>query len=287
MSYLIYMDVAGDIDPSVSASDKLKYVPMEYSIGEEMRKCRSMETDDILKRFYDGQRGGDLTQTSQISPYLYETYFEEDMKAGNSILYLCLSSGLSSTYQSASLAKATLEEEFPGSKLYVLDTLGATAGEGILAERALQNLEAGMDIEANFADLTEMRTHIQYWFAVPDLMYLKRGGRVGAASAAVGTALNIHPILTIDPEGKLVIVEKKRGKKAAIASILKRFRELYDPACGCIAYAINADDRAVAEQLLSSVKEEFPDADIRITGLSPIIGAHTGPGMFALCFTGK
>lgn len=287
MKYLIYMDVASDIDAEIAANENLKYVPMEYSIGGEMRTCVSMESDEILKTFYDGQRNGDLTQTSQISPYLYQTYFEEDMKAGYSILYLCLSSGLSSTYQSALMAKENLKDEYPDVDLFVLDTLGATAGGGILAQRALSNLDKGMDIEANFDDLKELRGKIQYWFAVPDLMYLKRGGRIGAASAAIGTALNIHPILKIDEEGKLVITEKKRGKKAAVKAVLDQFRQRYDTDTDCIAYVINADDPAVADQLLHTVKEEYPDADVRITGLTPIIGAHTGPGMFALCFVGK
>lgn len=281
------MDVASDIDAEIAANENLKYVPMEYSIGGEMRTCVSMESDEILKTFYDGQRNGDLTQTSQISPYLYQTYFEEDMKAGYSILYLCLSSGLSSTYQSALMAKENLKDEYPDVDLFVLDTLGATAGGGILAQRALSNLDKGMDIEANFDDLKELRGKIQYWFAVPDLMYLKRGGRIGAASAAIGTALNIHPILKIDEEGKLVITEKKRGKKAAVKAVLDQFRQRYDTDADCIAYVINADDPAVADQLLHTVKEEYPDADVRITGLTPIIGAHTGPGMFALCFVGK
>lgn len=281
------MDVASDIDAEIAANENLKYVPMEYSIGGEMRTCVSMESDEILKTFYDGQRNGDLTQTSQISPYLYQTYFEEDMKAGYSILYLCLSSGLSSTYQSALMAKENLKDEYPDVDLFVLDTLGATAGGGILAQRALSNLDKGMDIEANFDDLKELRGKIQYWFAVPDLMYLKRGGRIGAASAAIGTALNIHPILKIDEEGKLVITEKKRGKKAAVKAVLDQFRQRYDTDTDCIAYVINADDPAVADQLLHTVKEEYPDADVRITGLTPIIGAHTGPGMFALCFVGK
>lgn len=287
MEYKIYMDVSGDIAPALAEAGNLKYVPMEYSIGGEMHKSTSIESEELLHTFYEGQRNGDLTQTSQISPYLYESYFKEDMAAGNSILYLCLSSGLSSTYQSANLAKENLKDEYPDVDLFVLDTLGATAGGGILAQRAMANQAKGMSIEDNYADLAELRTKIQYWFAVPDLMYLKRGGRIGAASAAIGSALNIHPILKIDEEGKLVITEKKRGKKAAVAAILKQFREKYDPNCDCAAYVINADDKEVAAQLQAAVLADYPDADIRITGLTPIIGAHTGPGMFALCFVGK
>ena len=287
MSYQIIMDVSGDVRPEFAEEKGIGFIPMEYSIGDEMRTCAGMEGAEILKKFYDGQRGGDLTKTSQISPYMYEEFFSPIFEAGDSVLYLCLSGGLSSTFQSSNVAKAALEEKYPGCKLYPVDTLAATGGMGVLAERAVRNREAGMSLEENYADLVEAAHHIRHWFFVQDLMYLKRGGRVSAATAVVGTMLNVKPILKIDEVGKLVTFDKKRGNKAAGKALLDLFKESYDAAAGDVIYVIDADAPDQGAYLAAEVEKAAPGATVRRMTLSPIIGAHTGPGMAAICHMGK
>ena len=285
--YLIFMDVSGDVVPEILEQYDLHFVPMEYSVGEDMRVLNGPAEAEALKEFYDGQRGGDLTQTSQISPYLYEGYFGPYMKEGYSILYLALSGGLSATYQSACLAKAELKEKYPDVDLYPFNTLSASGGMGVLAERALRNQTKDMSIEDNYNDLVSAAGRIRHWFGVQDLMYLKRGGRVSAASAVIGTALNVRPLIKIDETGALVVTEKKRGNKAAAKTILQLFESTYDEAGEDPVYIIDGDCPEMAEFFEAELKGTHPDALIRRSGLSPIIGAHTGPGMFALCYMGK
>lgn len=287
MKYLIFMDVSGDIDIEAAGAQELKFIPMEYSLGEEMRTCENMEDSDILKKFYDGQRNGDLTKTSQISPYLYEQYLEPYFEQGYSVLYLCLSSGLSSTFQSACMARMALKEKYPDQDFYPVDSLSATGGMGVLAERALRNKNNGMDIRENYEDICEAAKHIRHWFMVQDLMYLKRGGRIGAATAVVGSALHVKPILKIDENGKLESFAKKRGDKAAAKAVLENFAASYDEKSQDVIYVIDADAQNMGDDLEAEIRKLYPEAVVRRCMLSPIIGAHTGPGMAAICHMGK
>ncbi len=286
--YLIYMDVSGDIDEAYAKENDLRFVPMEYSLGEQMRVSEGVQTDDIMKKFYDGQRNGDLTKTSQISPYMYEEYLDEAFKEGYSVLYLSLSSGLSSTYQSALMAKTELKEKYPEQDFYPVDSLAATGGMGVLIERAIRNKKAGMSIEDNYEDLVAATHKIKHYFMVQDLMYLKRGGRVSATTAVVGTMLNVKPILEINEEGKLITIAKKRGNKAAISGLLDYFKEYFNASLkDDVVYVIDADIKELGDSLADTVKQLYPDITVRRSTLSPIIGAHTGPGMVAVCFMGK
>ena len=246
--YVICMDASGDIDRKAAQENGIEFVPMEYSLGEEMRTSRGCEDEAVLKLFYDGQRNGDLTRTSQISPYMYEEYFEKFVKEGRSVLCFCLSSGLSSTYESCVLAVGNLQEKYPDARVYPVDTLAATGGIGILVEKAAGNRKAGMGIEENFQAVKALVPRLQHFFMVQDLMYLKRGGRVGAATAIVGSALGIKPMLKIDENGKLVTVDKKRGNKAAMMSLFTFFKENYDPEQGNVVYICDADTPELAEE---------------------------------------
>ncbi|MDE7264355.1 MAG: DegV family protein [Anaeroplasmataceae bacterium] len=285
--YVILMDVSGDIvDESIKNWD-LKFIPMQYSLGEEMRTSEGPEDEEVLKRFYDGQRNGDLTKTSQITPFLYEEYFEPYLKAGHSILYLCLSSGLSSTYSAACLASETLKEKYPDLDIYPVDSLAATGGMGVLIEEALKNRANGMSLIENKEALEAFVPKIKHWFLVQDLMYLKRGGRVSSATAVVGSMLNIKPILKIDENGKLATIAKKHGNKAAVHALFDYFKESFDEQLTHTVYICDADAKELAKTLALEVQKAFPQVTIKHTTLCPIIGAHTGPGMVAICHLGK
>ncbi len=285
--YIICMDASGDLIREVAADNGIEFVPMEYSLGEEMRTSQGCESEEQLKKFYDGQRNGDLTKTSQISPYMYESYFKPFLEKGKSVLYFCLSSGLSSTYQSAMLAAESLKEEYPQAEVYPVDTLAATGGIGLLVEKAVENRKAGMSVRDNLEAVRAVIPKLRHYFMVQDLMYLKRGGRVGAATAIVGSALNIRPMLVVNEEGKLETVDKKRGSKAAMSSLLTFFKENYNPEVDTKIYICDSDTPELAQGLADRIKEAAPEAVIRRTMLSPIIGAHTGPGMVAVILFGK
>lgn len=191
MNYMIFVDGSADVDLQAVGEENIKFIPMEYSLAGEMRVCDTMQDRQTLKDFYNGQRRGDLTKTTQISPYMYEEFFSHYMEKGISVLYLALSSGLSSTYNSALMARENLKEKYPDAEFVPVDSLGGNGGIGVLAERALRNHQNGMTIAENRADLVNATKKIKHWFLVQDLNYLKRGGRVSAATAFVGSALNI------------------------------------------------------------------------------------------------
>lgn len=285
--YVICMDASGDIIREIAEENGIEFVPMEYSLGDEMRTSHGCEDEAILKKFYDGQRNGDMTRTSQISPFIYEQYFRKFLKEGKSVLYFCLSSGLSATYESSMLAAGALKEDYPELDILPVDTLAATGGMGILAERAIENRKKGMSLRENYDAVKELIPKLRHFFMVQDLMYLKRGGRVGAATAIVGSALNIKPLLIIDKNGKLVTVDKKRGNRAAMTALFHFFKENYNPELGNTIYICDADTPELAESLVEKVREEAPGVTIRRTMLSPIIGAHTGPGMLSMILLGK
>ncbi|MDY5654398.1 MAG: DegV family protein [Bacilli bacterium] len=286
MSYLIVMDASADIDSKVFIEEDIRFIPMQYSLNEEMRESKGIESEELLKSFYDSQRSGELTKTTQITPYQYINFFSKLLNEGYSILYLSLSSGLSSTYQSAMLAASELNDEHKDEKVYVVDSLGATGGIGVLLELACKYRKEGKSIEENCALLNNAKLKLHHFFMVQDLMYLRRGGRVSGATAVVGTVLGIKPILKIDENGKLVNFAKRRGNKLALEELAKLFNENYELNDSPI-YIVDGDAKELGDFLASEIKKIAPNAVVKRNMLSPIIGAHTGPGLVAVCFIGK
>lgn len=283
--YLIYTDASADIDPAFIERYDIRFVPMHYTVGEEERLCVSLESADFLKKFYDSQRAGKETHTSQITPHAYIETFAPLLQEGKSVLYLSLSGGLTKTYESVCLAAAELAEEYAEVKVLAVDSLCATGGMGLLLEAAAQNREAGLSIEENAAWLNDNRLKAAHWFMVDDLMYLKRGGRIPATTAVLGTALNIKPILKIDDEGKLVTLEKKRGYKLALRELANKYLTTRDESRNRV-YIVHGDCPDKADELERMLLEINPRAEITKMMLCPIIGAHTGPGMLAAIFFG-
>ena len=286
MSYIIVMDASADIDSKVFLEEDIRFIPMQYSLNEEMRESKGIESEELLKSFYDSQRSGELTKTTQITPYQYINFFSKLLNEGYSILYLSLSSGLSSTYQSAMLAASELNDEHKDEKVYVVDSLGATGGIGVLLELACKYRKEGKSIEENCALLNNAKLKLHHFFMVQDLMYLRRGGRVSGATAVVGTVLGIRPILKIDENGKLVNFAKRRGNKLALEELAKLFNENYELNDSPI-YIVDGDAKELGDFLASEIKKLIPEAVVKRNMLSPIIGAHTGPGLVAVCFIGK
>ncbi len=287
VNYVILTDAACDLDASLMGQQGLGFIPMAYSLGQEMRESRQPEDPGTLKAFYDGQRNGDLTRTSQISPQAYEDAMIPWLEQGCSILYLALSGGLSSTCMTAEAVGKKLEKRYPALSVAVVDTRSATGGMGILTERALRNRDRGMDLAQNTLDLEKAIARIRHWFLVQDLVYLQRGGRIGSATAAVGTILQIRPILRIEEDGTLKTIGKAHGTHKAVKELLELYEENRAEQQEDPVYVIDADAPEVGQRLESALREAHPALIVRRCTLSPIIGAHTGPGMAAVIHIGR
>ena len=285
--YVIMTDLSCDMDLAEAEAADIRLIPMSYMLGDEERVCSQFESYETLHRFYEAQRNGMLTKTTQIPPQVYKEVFTELVKAGRQVLYLALSSGLSNTFASASMAAGWVMEKYPEGKIVCVDSRAATVGLGLLMQAAIRNRASGMTPDENATWLEANRLRVQHWFMVDDLMYLKRGGRVSATTAIVGTALNIKPILTINAEGKLDTIAKKRGERTAMAYLIDRFRETRDvkPEEQIFIAHCDAPDRAA--QMAEMARAVNPDAKITIRQITPIIGAHVGPGMCAIVSWGS
>lgn len=285
--YKICIDAGGDIDKKYLMENSICFVPMDYSVGEEQLVCSGLEPSSNMVRFYEAQKNGEATKTTQVTPYGYENYFRSILEEGYSILYLSLSSGLSNTFQSSLSAAQNLEKDFSDRKVISIDSLSATGGIGVLAHKAVRNLKKGMSLADNAADVKKATFHMKHFFMVDDLMFLKKGGRISATTAIIGSALNIKPVLEINPEGKLDTLTKKHGNKAALNEILNLFEEEYEDKSEDVIYITHGNDQAKADYLKEKILEKHPNAVIYTEMLCPVIGAHTGPGMASVCFKGK
>lgn len=286
MGYKLFSDVTADVSEELMRGmPEVELVPMQVELGGE-NYIYGPGGDLTVEHFYAEQRAGKFASTSQINPMVYRECFEKTLKAGKDILYLCFSSGLSSTLQSANLCAQELREEYPERKLIVVDTLCAAVGEAMLVREAARKQREGLTIEELAAWVEENRLKICHWFTVDSFDHLKHGGRVSAAAAAVGTMLQIKPLLHVDEEGKLRVAEKPRGRKQAIRTQVAHMKEGWTPEMGKLVVIGHGDCPDDVEQLRQAVLKEFPDADIRVAYIGPVIGAHTGPGMLALIYWG-
>jgi len=238
-----------------------------------------------VKAFYDEIRAGIMATTSAVNPDGWAELMEQALKNGEDVLVLAFSSGLSTTYQSAVIAAKELREAYPDRKIYVVDTLCAALGQGLLVWHACKKRDEGMDIDALRNWVEEHKLNICHWVTVDDLSHLKRGGRISAATAMVGTMLNIKPIIYVDNDGHLINTAKVRGRKAAMELLVNKLGETgTDFDTVFIAHGDCPEDAAQLEKLVRE-KHGVKNA---ITGyVGPVIGAHTGPGVLVLFFMGS
>ncbi len=281
--YLLFMDVSGDIDGDFAKQHGITFLPMEVALDDEIETYTADENGMDLVEFYEKIKNKCSFQTSLINPALYEDFFRPYLAAGKSALYICLSSGLSSTFQAAQIAAKNLKNEFPDVDLIPIDSLLATAPMGLLAERMAENKQAGKSITENAADLNEMKHLVQGYLVVDDLNSLKRTGRIGAATAFFGSVLNIKPIITIYGGG-LHMINKQKGTKKSLQVMSEYFRENFDPTISKSVYIIDANEKSTADELEALIKQIAPDCNIKRRLLTPIVGAHVGPGSVLVSF---
>ncbi len=238
------------------------------------------------KMFYDLMRGGTMLETSQLDMQNCREAFEEVLKQGKDILYLAFSSALSGTYNVASLVAKELQEEYPERKIYVVDSLSASMGQGLLLYHGAQRRQAGASIEELRDWLLENRLHLCHWFTVDDLHHLKKGGRVSATTALVGTMLGIKPVLHVDNEGRLINVGKARGRNKSLDVLVDHMAETAIHPEEQIVFISHGDSLEDARYVERQVRERLGVKEIRINYVDPVIGAHSGPGTIALFYLG-
>ena len=241
-------------------------------------------TDAERKVLYDGVREGEMPTTSAVNPDGWATMMKSALEEGKDVLCLCFSSGLSTTYQSAVIAAEELKEEYPDRSIRVVDTLCAALGQGLLVWYACKHRDAGESLDEVTAWLEENKLKICHWVTVEDLNHLKRGGRVSAATAMVGTMLNIKPIIHVSDEGKLVSVAKARGRKAAIEYITRKVADATDKDMVFVGHGDCPED---AETCAKILKEKYGVKNVHIGYVGAVIGAHTGPGVLVTFFLGE
>ena len=244
-------------------------------------------TEQWLKELFDGMRNGERATTSAVNPEGWKAVIEPALKEGKDALVLCFSSGLSTTYQSAVIAAQELSESYPDRKINVVDTLCASLGQGLLVYYACAKRDEGYSLE-DLRDWVEgNKQNLCHWFTVDDLMFLKRGGRVSATTALVGTMLQIKPVLHVDAEGHLINVAKARGRKVSIDALAKKVAELGEGFDNSTMFISHGDCPEDAEYLATVLKEKHGAKHVHINHVGAVIGSHAGPGVLALFFLGK
>ena len=241
--------------------------------------------------FYQKMANGAMTKTSQVNADEFVEYFRPFLQEGKDIIHFTLSSGISGVYNSACIAKDMLSEEFPDRKIYIIDSLAASAGYGLLMDALADKRDEGLDIDALKDWATEHLLNLNHWFFSGDLTFFIRGGRISKTAGTIGNMLNICPLMNVNNEGKLIVREKVRSKKKVIKAIVGKMEELardglnYDGKCYISQSACYEDARAVADL----IESKFPNLDgkVEINNIGTVIGSHTGPGTVALFFWGQ
>ena len=284
MAFRIITDTCCDYPQQMYQELNINAVPLRVRFrGAE----HTQYTESWLKDMYNGLRGGESASTAAANPEEWASVIAPALKNGEDALVLAFSSGLSTTYQSAVIAAGELAEEYPERKIIVVDTLCASMGQGLLVWYACQKRDAGLSLEEVAQWCEDNKQNLCQWFTVDDLMYLKRGGRISAATAIVGTMLQIKPILHVDSEGHLISVSKTRGRKASIAALAAKVGELGLEGANDTVFISHGDCLEDAEYLAGLLKERYSVKNAIISYVGGVIGSHSGPETLALFFLGK
>lgn len=284
--FVIMTDSCCDMTAQMAEELELKVLPLSLLMGEDTYRNWLDGREIGFHNFYERIRAGATATTSAVSVGDFEEAMRPILAEGKDILYLAFSSGLSTTYQSAVIAADGLREEFPDAKIYVVDSLCASLGQGLFVYLCAQQKRAGKTIDEvrDYAEATKLK--VCHWFTVDDLNHLKRGGRISAATALFGTMLTIKPVLHVDNEGHLISVSKARGRKASLLALVDRMEQTaIDPKNQTI-FISHGDCEADAQFVADEVRRCFGTEDIHINYVGPVIGNHSGPGTLALFFLG-
>ncbi len=282
--FQIITDTACDISPELLKQWNVLCADMTFHFDGEDKEYTEAEMS--IDWFYRSMRDGRVAKTSAVSMESFLKTFTPVLEAGLDILYIGFATALSNSCQTARLVAKDLMEQYPERKIICIDSRCASAGQGLLVYFAVQKRDAGLDMEALADDVRKTLPDLCHWFTVDNLVYLKRGGRVSAASALAGTLLQIKPVLHVDDEGRLIPVRKIRGRKQSIAAMAERYEKSALNPKG-VYFISNGDCPDDARLLEEMIFERCGKRAELITDIGPVIGAHSGPGTLALFFLGS
>lgn len=243
--------------------------------------------DESALKIYSAMRGGEVITTSQANPEQFLAQWPDYLEAGKDILYIGFSSGLSGTVNSALLARQQLEAQYPERKIYIVDSLCASGGEGMFLQHVLLKKEGGATLEECYRFAEAFKLRVNHWYTVSELSYLRRGGRVSAAAALFADILGIKPVMNMDDTGHLIPREKVKGRRTAIKRMLEHLTELADIGDNPFFHITHADCMEDAQYLKGMLNERYPNIPVHISMVGAVIGSHCGPGTLALFFIGK
>lgn len=280
----IYTDSSCDLPKEMIEQYDLKVMQLEVTIDDNPPILnRDIEAKDL----YDKLRNGAMAKTNAVTPGFFEENMRKSLEAGKDILYIGFTSGLSVTYNNGAMIAGELQDEFSDRKIMHIDSLCASVGQGLLVHYAALKREEGTSLEEIFQGVMDMKDKIHHQVTVDDLFFLKRGGRISATTAVAGSILNVKPIIDVSAEGKLDTVGKIRGRKSALKELVSKMKATADLDTWNQVFISHGDCLEDAEHVRDMVMEAFPNAQVTISFVGPVIGAHTGPGVIALCYLGK
>ena len=285
--FIILTDSSCDLPAAMAEEMQLEVLPLTVYVENDSYRNYLDGREIGFKDFYQRLQTTNNVKTSAVNQAQFLEIIEPLAAAGSDVLYLGFSSGLSGTFNAGALAVNELSEKYPERKLYAVDTLCASLGQGLIVYLCWQQQQAGRSIEEVRDYAEKIKLNVCHWFTVDDLMFLKRGGRVSAATAIVGSMLSIKPVMHVDNEGHLIKVDTARGRKASIRALVAEMEKRGTDLAGQHIFISHGDCEEDAKYLASLVREKCGVKDVTINYVGPVIGAHSGPGTLALFFLGK
>jgi len=285
-SYQIITDSSCDLPQSLVDEYGLLVLPLSLTLEGKSYRNYPDGREISFESLYASLRAGSAATTNAVNPDAFVSVMEPILQSGRDVLYIGFSTGLSATYQSGRIAASELLEKYPDRKILTVDSLCASLGQGLLIHHAVEHQRAGETIEQVRSWLEENKLHLCHWFTVDDLMFLKRGGRIPATTALLGTLLKIKPVMHMDNDGKLAPVTKVRGRKAALDALADKLAQTAIEPHGQSVFISHGDCLDDARYLANAIQAKTGVKDITINFVGPVIGAHSGPGTVALFFLG-
>lgn len=286
-TYQIVTDSTADLTPELIRQLDVQVIPLCYMMGGRTYHNIPGGGEMTDREFYAKLRGGAMSTTTQINSEEFLRVFTPLLEAGQDVLYIAFSSGLSGTCQGALMAKKELSAKYPERKIYVVDSLAASMGEGLLAYYASKMQMDGKSIDEVYQWLQENKLHLCHWFTVDDLNHLKRGGRVSPAAALFGTMLGIKPVLHVDDAGHLIPVSKIRGRRQSLDTLVSHMEATVTNPEEQVIFISHGDCEKDAQYVADKIRSKWNVKDIVLNEIGPVIGSHSGPGTVALFFLGS
>ena len=285
--YVLLTDSSADLTDALVKELGVEVLPLSFTMRNKTYRNWPDNREIDPKDFYRQLREGEMATTSAVNVSDFTETIEPHLKEGRDVLVVAFSSGLSATYNSSAIAAEELREKYPERKIYTVDTLCASLGQGLFVYLCAQEQKKGRTIDEVKAFAEETKLRVCHWFTVDDLNHLKRGGRISAATALFGTMLAIKPVMHVDDEGHLTKVGTARGRNASLKALVDHMAETAIDPAGQTVFISHGDCEEDANKVAEDVKRRFGVQTVVLNNVGPVIGAHSGPGTVALFFLGR